>query len=115
MEDELKKTSEGQNRLDRAKDRLDTKVAEIGQAEIERANNEQNIDKAQDDIVEGFLPETVVTDQKMEMRTTLPSCSGTSMKPQSQRGLTYRQDSIRPRDEQVRTIWKMSHRTRDQD
>ena len=42
------------------------KFAEIGQAEIDRANDEQKIDTAQDDIVEGFLPETVVTDQKME-------------------------------------------------
>ena len=36
MEGELTKTSEGQNRLDRAKDRLDTKVAEIGQAELDK-------------------------------------------------------------------------------
>ena len=36
MERELVTTSEGQDRLDRAKDRLDTKVAEIGQAELDK-------------------------------------------------------------------------------
>ena len=41
MEEQLEKTPEGQNRLNRAKDRLDTRVAEIGQAEIDRANEER--------------------------------------------------------------------------
>jgi hypothetical protein len=36
MEGELTKTSDGQDRLDRAKDRLDTKAAEIGQAELDK-------------------------------------------------------------------------------
>ena len=36
METELSKTSEGQERLGRAKDRLDVRVAEIGQAEIDK-------------------------------------------------------------------------------
>ncbi len=61
MEGQLEKTPEGQGRLNRAKDRLDTKVAEIGQAAIDRANDEQKIDKAQDDTVEGLVPETVIT------------------------------------------------------
>ena len=36
MEEALSKTSEGQERLGRAKDRLDTKVAEMRQAEIDK-------------------------------------------------------------------------------
>ena len=43
MEEELTKTAEGQVRLERAKDRLDTKVAEIGQAEIDRQANDDKI------------------------------------------------------------------------
>ena len=45
METELSKTSDGQERLGRAKDRLDTRVAEIGQAEIDKEAVEQ--DKSQ--------------------------------------------------------------------
>ena len=37
---ELSKTSEGQERLGRAKDRLDIRVAEIGQAEIDKESGE---------------------------------------------------------------------------
>jgi hypothetical protein len=60
MEGELTKTSEGQNRLDRAKDRLDTKVAEIGQAELDKQAEvdeehvpDQNIEN-EDDVAELF-------------------------------------------------------------
>ena len=35
MEEALSKTPGGQERLGRAKDRMDTKVAEMGQAEID--------------------------------------------------------------------------------
>ena len=36
METELSKTSEGQERLDQAKERLGIRVAEIGQADIDK-------------------------------------------------------------------------------
>ena len=54
METELSKTSEGQERLGRAKDRLDTRVAEIGQAEINREEIEHESNQApqQDNINE---------------------------------------------------------------
>ena len=41
MDAELNTTSDGQDRLNRAKDRLDTRVAEIGQAKIDRENIER--------------------------------------------------------------------------
>ena len=44
-EDELGKTSEGQDRLERAKDRLDTRMAEIGQAKLDRAADEPREDQ----------------------------------------------------------------------
>ena len=72
MEEDLSKTFEGQGRLGRAKDRLDTRVAEIGQAEIDRANDEQKIDKAQDDIGEGVVPETMIT-APMDQGSPVPS------------------------------------------
>ena len=60
MEGELTKTSEGQSRLDRAKDRLDTKVAEIGQAELDKQAEgdkehvpDQNVEN-EDDVAELF-------------------------------------------------------------
>ena len=60
MEGELTKTSEGQDRLDRAKDRLDTKVAEIGQAELDKQAEvdeehvpDQNVEN-EDDVAELF-------------------------------------------------------------
>ena len=59
MEEQLEKTPEGQVRVNRAKDRLDTKVAEIGQAEIDKANEEQKI-------VEEPVPETAAAEQTME-------------------------------------------------
>ena len=43
---ELNKTSDGQDRRNRAKDRLDTRVAEIGQAEIDRENIEKDEPRA---------------------------------------------------------------------
>ena len=46
METELGKTSDGQERLGRAKDRLDTRVAEIGQPEIDKEANEQENNQA---------------------------------------------------------------------
>ena len=54
METELGKTSEGQERLGRAKDRLDIRVAEIGQAEIDKESGEQgnNQEPQQEDINE---------------------------------------------------------------
>ena len=60
MEDELGKTSEGQDILERAKDRLDTKVAEIGQAEHDKQLDEQNADQAQgqEDNAEGNFEES---------------------------------------------------------
>ena len=61
MEGELTKTfEEGQNRLDRAKDRLDTNVAEIGQAELDKQAKidkehvpDQNVEN-EDDVAELF-------------------------------------------------------------
>ena len=50
MEEELEQTSEGQNRLNRAKDRLDTKVAEIGQAEIDKQTKVDEVDPANPDL-----------------------------------------------------------------
>ena len=50
MEEALSKTSEGQERLDRAKDRLDTKVAEIGQAEMDKENVEPETETAPADL-----------------------------------------------------------------
>ena len=44
MEEELSKTSDGQDRLERAKDRLDTRVAEIGQGELDKEANEPRVD-----------------------------------------------------------------------
>ena len=46
MEEALSKTSKGQEKLDRAKDRLDTKVAELGQAEMDKENVEPETDTA---------------------------------------------------------------------
>ena len=46
MESELSKTSDGQERLGQAKDRLDTRVAEIGQAEIDKVMNGQDNNQA---------------------------------------------------------------------
>ena len=46
MEKELSKISGGQERLCRAKDRSDTRVSEIGQAEIDKEANEQNNNQA---------------------------------------------------------------------
>ena len=43
-EAELNKTSDGQDRLDSAKDRLDTRAVEIGQAELEKEENDQQGD-----------------------------------------------------------------------
>ena len=40
IEGELSKTPDGQSRLNRAKDRLDIRVAEIRRAEIDRENND---------------------------------------------------------------------------
>ena len=59
MEEELSKTSDGQDRLDRANDRLDTRVAEIGQAELDREENERKVDQApvQEDNLEGSVEE----------------------------------------------------------
>ena len=57
MEEGLSKTSEGQDRLGRAKDRLDTRVAEIGQAELDKKNDEQKTNQAQEDNVEGDVNE----------------------------------------------------------
>ena len=51
IEEELGKTSEGQDRLGRAKDRLDTRVAEIGQAELDKEHDEPKTDQAQEDNV----------------------------------------------------------------
>ena len=56
METALSKTSDGQERLGRAKDRLDVRVAEIGQAEI---------DKETEDNVEP-VTETAAKEQKTE-------------------------------------------------
>ena len=47
----MSKTSDGQNRLNRAKDRLDTSVAEIGQAEIDRENIEK--ENINENVIEG--------------------------------------------------------------
>ena len=46
METTLSKTSKGQGRLGRAKDRLDIKLAEIGQADHDHENNEQEGNQA---------------------------------------------------------------------
>ena len=72
MEDELGKASEGQDRLERAKDRLDTKVAEIGQAELDKQEDEQHADQAQgqQDNAEGNVDEAVEADP-MEHGTPL--------------------------------------------
>ena len=61
MEGELVKTSEGQDRLDRAKDRLDTKVAEIGQAELDRQTKVDEEPKIEHEAGQGTVP-----DQNME-------------------------------------------------
>ena len=57
METELSKTSDGQDRLDRAKDRLDTRAAEIGQAKLDREENQQKDDQVpqQEDNIEGAV------------------------------------------------------------
>ena len=57
METELSKTSDGQERLGRAKDRLDTRVAEMGQAEIDKESGEPaNIQEPQqEDINENTI------------------------------------------------------------
>ena len=39
MENELSKTFDGQDRLERANDRLDTWMAEIGQAELDKEDD----------------------------------------------------------------------------
>ena len=64
MEDELGKISEGQDRLDRARDCLDTNVAEIGQAELDKQEDEQNADQAQgqEDNAEGNVDEAAEAD-----------------------------------------------------
>ena len=55
----MSKTSEGQKRLERAKDRLDTRVAEIGQAELDKENDEPEAEHQQADTapVEGNIDE----------------------------------------------------------
>ena len=53
METELSKTSEGQERLGRAKDGLDIRVAEIGQAEIDK---ETKVD-VEHEVDQGIAPE----------------------------------------------------------
>ena len=74
MEDELGKTFEGQDRLERAKDRLDPRVAEIGQAELDKQEDEQNADQAQDqeDDAEGNVEEADET-TRMEHCKPAPS------------------------------------------
>ena len=75
MEEALSKAPEGQERLGRAKDRLDTKVAEMGQAEIDEQTRVGKEPEAQHENL---------------------SCSETSMMPRNSReghrGLTCHQD-----------------------
>ena len=76
METELGKTSEGQERLGRAKDRLDIRVAEIGQAEIDKESGEQgnNQEPQQEDINENSIdPEGAGGVEPMVQGSPIPS------------------------------------------
>ena len=78
MEAELSKTSEGRERLGRAKDRLDTRVAEIGQAEIDKEANEQDSNQApqQEDTNENSNdPEGAGGVEPMAQGSPIPSTS----------------------------------------
>ena len=83
MEDELGKTIEGQVRLECAKDRLDTRVAEIGQAELDTQEDEQNADQAQgqEDNAEGNVDEAVEANP-MEHGTLASSTPVAAPEPQ---------------------------------
>ena len=72
MENELSQTSDGQDRLERAKDHVDTRVAEIGQAELDKENGEPKTDQAREDIVEGEVNEADVT-ALMDQGSPVPS------------------------------------------
>ena len=76
-------TSEGQDRLERAKDRLDTKDAEIGQAELDKQEDEQNVDQAQgqEDDADGNVEEADET-KPTEQGTPVPSTPRDAPEPQ---------------------------------
>ena len=61
MESELSKTCEGQERFGRAKDRLDIRVVEIGQAEIDKETKVQEKPNVEHEVDQGTAP-----DRKME-------------------------------------------------
>ena len=95
MENELSKTSDGQDRLESAKDRLDTRVAEIGQAELDTDNDEPKTDQAQEDNVEGNVNEAEVT-APMDQGSPVPSTPKDAPDPER---LIYLPGNHRPRGE----------------
>ena len=108
---ELVKTSEGQDRLERAKDRLDTKVAEIGQAELDKQENEQNADQAQgqEDNAEGQIDETVEADPTEH---DSPASSTPKDAPEPQRfDMSPRGSS--PKRKSGTMIWRKIPKTKD--
>ena len=72
MENELSKTFDGQDRLERTKDRLETKVAEIGQAELDKEHGEPKTHQNQEDIVESDVNEAEVA-APMDQGSPIPS------------------------------------------
>ena len=81
-EDELGKTSEGQDRLERAKDCLDARVAEIRQAELDRAADEPRVDQAPGrEDVEGNTEEAE-ENTPMDQNDTTPSTPRNAPEPE---------------------------------
>ena len=109
MKIELGKASEGHDSLDRARDRLDTRVAEIGQAKLDRQEDEQKVDQAsvQEGNVEGYVEQAEETAPIL-----FPALREM---PQSHRDSMFPEGECLPRGKTGVTMWKRILKTKDQD